>query len=246
MFRICLTLLTLACACPAGAGLFDDPKNLQVLPEDISPGRLRDTMRNFSQSTGLRCNGCHVGEGDDFSTFDFPADDKDTKKVARKMLTIQRDLNARLAEELGTQDADLVKVTCMTCHRGVQKPRMLQAVLEETYSEQGLAATKTRYRELRDQYYGSHSYDFGEASLIDVAMMLARQNQIPAALELLDLNLEFHPDSMQSLARQGQMLGMAGEAEAARAKFNQALEISPGNPWIQQLLDNLDTRESTQ
>lgn len=217
------------------AGLFDEPQNLQVLPEEISAAELRATMRGFSLATGLRCNGCHVGEGDDFSTFDFPADDKDTKKAARLMLRMQRDINARLGQELGNGSA--VQVECETCHRGQSRPRMLDDLLVDTFASEGLEATVTQYRELRAQYYGGHTFDFGESSLIDAALALAgNPEQVPAALALLDLNLEFNPDSMMSMARQGQLHAMAGDRDAAIARLEQALALSPDNAWLQGLL----------
>src|SRR6059058_3640019 len=47
-------------------------KNLKVLPKDISRADLLSTMKFFSQSLGVRCTNCHVGEeGKPLSTFDF-------------------------------------------------------------------------------------------------------------------------------------------------------------------------------
>ena len=68
----------------ASAGIFDDPQNLKVLPEDISTEELRQTMRGFAQGTGSRCSACHVGKVEaDLSTYDFSIDDKEKKLKAR-------------------------------------------------------------------------------------------------------------------------------------------------------------------
>src|SRR4051812_42950716 len=64
-------------------------KNLQVFPKDISRAELISNMRFFSQSLGVRCTFCHVGvEGQPPSTFDFAADTKKEKLIARKMLVM--------------------------------------------------------------------------------------------------------------------------------------------------------------
>ncbi len=96
-------------------------KNLKVLPRDISRADLLANMKFFSQSLGVRCTYCHVGEeGKPLSTFDFAADAKDHKNIARAMMAMVAGLNAKtLPAATGLPDA---KVTCFTCHRGATKP----------------------------------------------------------------------------------------------------------------------------
>src|SRR4051794_8021197 len=61
-------------------------KNLKVFPANITRAQLLSNMKFFSQSLGVRCTHCHVGEeGKPLSTFDFASDAKDKKTVARKM-----------------------------------------------------------------------------------------------------------------------------------------------------------------
>jgi hypothetical protein len=83
-------------------------KNLKVFPKDVSRADLISNMKFFSQSLGVRCTYCHVGEeGKPLSTFDFASDAKDH-------------LNSKdLPDATGLPDA---KVTCYTCHRGSTKP----------------------------------------------------------------------------------------------------------------------------
>lgn len=84
------------------------PQNLQVL----SPDSFREMMPVFVASLGLADQGgcffCHV-QGN------FAADDKDEKKMARKMIMMVRDINANTFN--GEQE-----VTCFTCHRGSPHP----------------------------------------------------------------------------------------------------------------------------
>ena len=94
--------------------------NLQVMPKDVSRAELTMIMRMFAMGLGVRCEHCHVGEGNDLSKFDFAADTKAPKATARQMmrmvLHIQDDLK-------GIGDpARMPKVTCYTCHRGQKMP----------------------------------------------------------------------------------------------------------------------------
>src|SRR5882757_2129612 len=75
---------------------FADPphKNLKILPGDLPRAELLGTMKFFSQSLGVRCTHCHVGEeGKPLSTFDFASDAKDKKRTARAMLAMVAMLN---------------------------------------------------------------------------------------------------------------------------------------------------------
>ena len=95
-------------------------RNLKVLPQDISGPQLLGTMKFFSQSLGVRCQFCHVGEeGKPLSTFDFASDAKREKQTARKMLAMVHRINE---QDFGVTDMSKVKVTCFTCHRGSERP----------------------------------------------------------------------------------------------------------------------------
>jgi hypothetical protein len=115
-----LSVATAQTAPPSMA--FADPphKNLKVLPKDMPRQQLLGTMKLFSQSLGVRCTYCHVGEeGKPLSTFDFASDAKDKKLIARKMLAMVHRINE---QEFDVHDFANVKVTCFTCHRGSTKP----------------------------------------------------------------------------------------------------------------------------
>ena len=107
----------------------DEFTNLKVLPGDISKPELIKTMKGFAIGLGVRCWFCHKGEGDDLSTFDFAADEKIHKEVARLMLrmvmTINEDFIAKLPEE-GEDRAEEheERVLCLTCHRGNHEPTL--------------------------------------------------------------------------------------------------------------------------
>ncbi|HET7708489.1 MAG TPA: c-type cytochrome [Sphingomicrobium sp.] len=95
-------------------------KNVKIYPADLPRAQLLANMRLFSQSLGVRCTYCHVGqEGQPLSTFDFATDAKPPKAVARRMLLMTRAINQ---QHFGVTDFANVKVTCFTCHRGSTKP----------------------------------------------------------------------------------------------------------------------------
>jgi len=98
--------------------------NLQVLPKDIPPAELVATMKSFAQGLGVRCEHCHVGEGNDLSKFDFAADTKPTKATARKMIRMATALNTEVATIMppAADASGAARVTCFTCHRGAPKP----------------------------------------------------------------------------------------------------------------------------
>ncbi len=97
--------------------------NLQVLPKDTTRQNLLPVMKNFAQNLGVRCEHCHVGEGNDLSKFDFASDAKPAKATARRMLLMVGTINGELLKDVGEPAAPgAPKVTCFTCHRGAPKP----------------------------------------------------------------------------------------------------------------------------
>jgi tetratricopeptide (TPR) repeat protein len=223
------------------AGTFDDPKNLKVLPKDISPDELRETMKGISQGLGARCSPCHVGKIEtDLSTYDFSADDKDSKLKARKMLAMVRDINDHIADAFVDAPDPLVTVSCATCHRGQTKPVMLEDALAETLRKEGTEEAIASYRQLREQYYGGYTFDFSERVLMRFAENLAVANDLDSALSIIDLNLEFYPNSSRTYVLRAQVLIEKGDTVGARENYIEALTIEPESAWIRQQLDKLD------
>ena len=82
------------------------PKNLKLLSPDTN---IRETMRSFEVALGVnQCTFCHV-QGD------FASDDNPKKNVARMMISMAREINAKFPD--GKQH-----VRCYTCHRGATEP----------------------------------------------------------------------------------------------------------------------------
>jgi tetratricopeptide (TPR) repeat protein len=225
----------------------DQPfKNLKVLPKDISQDDLRSTMRAFNQALGVRCIYCHVGEeGKPLDTFDFAADTKENKQIARTMLQMAGDINgkwiAKLApagKESGEHEAP-VTVRCATCHHGLAVPRSMQDTFSGLVAEQGVEPAIRKYRELRDTYYGRDSYDFSDAALNDVARSLLGDKKTADAIAVLDLNAEFNPKSSMTQALLGEAQMQAGDKEKATAAYQHALELNPQNEFAKRRLAEL-------
>ena len=95
--------------------------NLQVFSKDVSRAALVEAMKSFTAALGVRCEHCHVGEGNDLSKFDFAADTKPTKVTARVMMKMLGTVNNDLLKGIGDAGRQ-PKVTCWTCHRGEKTP----------------------------------------------------------------------------------------------------------------------------
>jgi tetratricopeptide (TPR) repeat protein len=227
----------------------DSFTNLQVLPEDIGTRELIGTMRSFALGLGVRCSFCHVGEeGRPLATFDFAADDKAEKLKAREMIRMARSINSEHLASLEERVDPPIEVTCATCHHGVSQPRPIQSILVAAYEEGGLDALNARYHELREEYYGSYSYDFGDFMLIDVGQAVGGIGAAADALEILRLNVEQNPNSMfarnsyinQALEMsfmQGSEAGLAQyealEGEFGREAFAQGMMNAMGYRFLQ-------------
>jgi Tfp pilus assembly protein PilF len=132
-------------------------------------------------------------------------------------------------------------VGCVTCHRGLENPRTLDAVLLRVILAEGAPAGEARYRDLREQYYGSGSYDFSAQTLAGLAGTLAQEHgDRDGARRLLLLNLEWNPDHADSYLLLAQLDLEAGDKAAARANIDKALAIAPDHGFAKRLLRQLE------
>ena len=209
--------------------VFADPKNLEVLPDDISSAELGATMRGIAMGVGLRCNDCHVGEPNaPLHTYDFASDEKSMKLKARLMLEMTNEINTKQVASLDSIDpATRVDVRCITCHRGRPQPKLIEDILDEQLARNGADAAVAKYRELREQFHGSHSYDFSEFTLPMYAESVFKRGLVTEAAALAELNTEFFPDSYYSFFILAEAQAVNGDVSGARASFERAAEINP-------------------
>ena len=98
----------------------DKPNNLQVLEFD-SERDLKKYMKSISKDLGVKCKYCH--------DLNDKSIDTDHKKIARKMMRMQMDLNksffALLGDSLDVHD-DIPQISCWTCHRGSKESQAIK------------------------------------------------------------------------------------------------------------------------
>lgn len=227
----------------ASAQIPEEFTNLEVLPEAIGRGELVGIMRGYAGALGVRCIHCHVGDDpDSLDGVDFASDAREAKRVARAMMRMVHQINGELLPATG-RSATLT-VDCHTCHHGLTRPRALGAILSDELDEGGTDAAIARYRALREEYYGRDAYDFGPPTLNALAEKLARQQRDPtAAMALVRVNLEYHPDSHETHFLRAGLLRASGDTAGAVASLRRALELDPGNSWYERAIERLETPE---
>ena len=217
--------------------------NLRILPKDIAIDSLINVMGGFTRALGVRCNYCHVQrEGQTFEQIDFSLDDNPRKNKARAMLRMVAAINNDHLSALADRRQPEIVVACITCHRGVAEPRMLQQVLLATYTVAGADSTESVYRSLRHRYFGSGSYDFGEVPLADVAATIAGRGKPTDALRFHTLNTEMNPRSTFALRQLGESYLAVGDTAAARGAYRRALTINANDAQSRRALDALEPR----
>ncbi len=188
-------------------------------------------MQEIYAALGVTCNYCHTaprGSG--------AAEPK--KEIARAMMAMTRDLNARIEAATGKAPAAAARVGCITCHRGVAIPRQLHDILSQTLREQGAAAAIAQYRDLRQRYFGRQAYDFGEETLLALAQSIV-ESKPDDAIGLIRLNLEFYPRSSRSYVALAHAYTRKIDDDSAIASLEKALEIEPENNVARGQLEQL-------
>ena len=198
----------------------------QTPPQNIMP-----LMQEIVQALGVQCEYCHSaprGSGQ-------PEPKKD---IARQMIAMTRDLNARVQTATGKTAAEATQVKCITCHHGVPIPKQLSEIVMQTLREKGVAAATAQYRDLHEHFYGRAAYDFGEDTLIGVAQPLAA-GRPDDAIALLKLNLEYFPMSAKSYAAIAFAYTRKYDDPTAITYYEKAVELDPNNGVIRGQLEQL-------
>ena len=184
-------------------------------------------MGAVAAALGVSCDYCHAGRGADPK---LTANGKPRLAVGREMIAMTASLNETVQAATGKTAREAAGVTCATCHRGVAIPRPLTDILLITGVREGADAAVKQYRDLRAQYYGRSSYDFGEETLLAVARRLANARP-EVAIPIADLNMEFFPKSVSSLVQKA-IAQQGRDDEGAVVTLKKALEIEPENGEI--------------
>lgn len=225
-----LLSLPIFLASAAPAQIPDKFTNLRVLPKDISKAELQSTMRGFAFALGVRCEHCHVEKpGAKKFELDFAADDKEAKKTARIMLQMVSAINQ---DYIAKVSATPIHVQCVTCHHGLSEPRTLNSVLAEAIDKKGIDSAVALYHDLRQKYYGSGQYDFGETSLNQLTESLLAKKKFQEAVDIMEMSFDSnHPDSIWSYHVLAMSHQANGQTDKALADYRKVVELHPDDDW---------------
>lgn len=224
---------------PGGpGGMNQPPKNLKVLPKDLTRDQVTTIMRGFANALGVRCTHCHVGEDGNPQSMDYASDEKHEKDAAREMLRMVERINVDFVRKVS--DDEHADVRCVTCHRGRSHPPQPMAdLLAETASAHGADAALAKYTQLRKESLESGQYDFRPLSVINAARRLQDDKRQDVATSLLKGAVTLFPDSADIAVGLGMALLQAGDRDGAKAQFERALSLDPKNGMAQQGLRRL-------
>lgn len=187
-------------------------------------------MQEIVQGLGVQCDYCHSARGS--------GQPEPKKAIARQMIAMTQDLNARILTATGKAPTEAVQVRCITCHRGVPIPKQLSEVVMQTLRAKGVTAAVEEYRDLHQRFYGRAAYDFGEDTLIGIAQPLAA-GKSDDAITLLKLNLEFFPQSAKTYAAIAFAYTRKLDDATAITYYEKAVELDPNNGVIRGQLEQL-------
>lgn len=222
------------------AQLPEKPTNLEVLPDDMTTEQVVAIMRNFTAALGVRCQYCHVGrEGMPLDSFDFAADDKHEKEMARGMLRMVKELNEEILPEILDHHETTVQIQCITCHRGAARPVLLEDSLATVVESFGADSLVPVYERLRERHYGRFAYDFGERSLNVLAARLMASGRPAEARTVLELNARNFPESANVAFELGRVFEALGEEALAIEQYQKALRLQPEHAGARRRLDEL-------
>jgi Flp pilus assembly protein TadD len=105
----------------------------------------------------------------------------------------------------------------------------LSAVIIAAATTGGTDSAVKAYRALRQRYYGSGAYDFGEGQLNTAAFRLGRANKFDEALAVLRLNEEFYPTSSGMYVFRGNVLLMRADTAGAATAYREAIRRDSTN-----------------
>ncbi|MCH7948246.1 MAG: c-type cytochrome [candidate division Zixibacteria bacterium] len=240
IFALAFVFFLLAGQSSIMAQIPDKFENLKVLPQDITKSKLVSIMKKFTSALGVRCVNCHVGDASKgFSSFEFASDEKELKTKARFMLDMVKQINSELLVNLNTSEREKLEVQCVTCHRGQRRPVLIGDTLMSAYSNGGIDTLVAEFKKLREKYYGSHTFDFGERVLIRIGSQIQALGDMPGAIGVYRLNAEYFPESSQNFAQLAFAHLEMGDTTSAVENLENAVKYSPEVPWFKMQLDKL-------
>jgi len=99
------------------------PKNLKVLPKNISEEELTKVMRGFNAALGVKCGYCHAPNTNGAKGLDFSSDANPKKNIACSMIKMTKKIKKK---HLKSEHEGAIKnISCITCQNEQSKPKTL-------------------------------------------------------------------------------------------------------------------------
>lgn len=117
---------------PPATQAYPAPRNLQILPKELTGLQVHEIMQKWSEELGVRCVACHVQDPiglvpGALAARQFADDSKPMKRVARLMYTMTEKINGDFIAKV---EGSGMPVTCGTCHRGNISPEPFAPTIE--------------------------------------------------------------------------------------------------------------------
>src|SRR2546422_9467246 len=112
-----------------GGGGGAPPVNLRILPKDWTRQQVVQGIQGLNMALGVGCNHFHIemvgAPPNEKGVIPMEAapDDKQTEKTARVMMRMVGQINETFGNQLGKPASEIVRVQCVTCHRGSAIPK---------------------------------------------------------------------------------------------------------------------------
>ncbi|HUQ81670.1 MAG TPA: c-type cytochrome [Gemmatimonadaceae bacterium] len=209
-------------------GAAEKPRNLKVLPADLTRDSVVKLMRfTVASGLGVTCTYCHGAPGVPFDSIDFASDERQTKRTAREMMRMVARINSELMPTITARGTPPIEVECITCHRGAQRPLMLEDTLGTVLGRFGPDSAIATYERIKQRYTGRFAYDFGQRSLNTLADRLLEQNRTADARRILELDVREHPEAWDPAYQLGRVYETLGEKDLAIEQYRRVMVLFP-------------------
>ncbi|MCH7497582.1 MAG: tetratricopeptide repeat protein [Candidatus Marinimicrobia bacterium] len=159
------------------------------------------------------------------------------------MMRMVAAINGEHLAKLGFGHGNTVQVSCITCHRGQDRPLTLGQRLMDTIESGGVQAGVEDYQRLCEQDYGRGKFDFGEGSLNALGYRRLFGGRTIDAIVIIELNVAQCPDAANPHDSLGEAYMQAGRRAEAIASYRRSLVLNPDNNNAEDRLRALNAGE---
>jgi len=198
-------------------------------------------MQTVAAALGVECAYCHNNLERRGRPVPLTDSGKPRMEVAREMFLMVDEINRTVQTATEKAAADVTRVQCVTCHRGVPIPKPLGDILTQTAIKNSPDAAATQLHELRATYFGAQAYDFSERAMIGIGERLVNARP-PAAVALMQASLQYYPQSSMIYMMLGIAQGNAGDYQRGVESLRKSLELDPTNNLARGRLAQLEAQ----